>query len=74
MAGVLLLGVVSSAMRLESITVNVIILIIGLLLVASVMSPSVLAWVSGKTARRNNRAPGPMNTPSGVGHKEGKNA
>ncbi len=73
LAGVLLIGVVSSAMRLEGITVNVIILIIGLLLVASVMSPSVLAWVSGKTARRTSRARGPENAPVGAGHKEGKN-
>lgn len=62
-AGVLLIGVVSSALRLEGITVNVINIIIGLLLVASVMSPSVLAWASGKatTARRNiTRARGPQ--------------
>lgn len=74
-AGVLLIGVISSALRLQGITVNVINIIIGLLLVASVMSPSVLAWVSGKasTARRNNRARGPQNASLGAGHKEGKN-
>ena len=45
-AGVLLIGVLSSAMRLETITVNVINIVIGLLLVASVMSTSFLAWLS----------------------------
>ena len=54
-AGVLLIGVISSALRLESVTVNVINIIIGLLLVASVISPSVLAGVSGIRARRNRR-------------------
>lgn len=74
-AGVLLIGVVSSALRLEGITVNVINIIIGLLLVASVMSPSVLAWVSGKatTARRNTRARGPDTAPVDAGDKEGMN-
>ena len=45
-AGVLLIGVLSSAMRLETITVNVINIVIGLLLIASVMSTSFLAWLS----------------------------
>jgi rhamnose transport system permease protein len=67
-AGVLLIGVVSSALRLESVTVNVINIIIGLLLVASVISPSVLAWVSKMTARRNSRGAKPQaqNAPVGV--------
>lgn len=65
-AAVLLIGVVSSALRLESVTVNVINIIIGLLLVASVISPSVLAWLSGKTARRNQRGSGPQSAPVGV--------
>ena len=68
LAGVLLIGVISSALRLELITVNVINIIIGLLLVASVMSTSVLEWVS-KTAstRRNQRGPSPSEAPVGVG-------
>ncbi|MFF2451398.1 ABC transporter permease [Isoptericola sp. NPDC058082] len=45
LAGVLLIGVVSSALRLESVTVNVINIIIGALLVLSVISPSVTAWI-----------------------------
>ena len=61
-AGVLLIGVISSALRLESVTVNVINIIIGLLLVASVISPSVLAWVSGLAARRNRRPGTPGTT------------
>ena len=69
-AGVLLIGVISSALRLENVAVNVINIIIGLLLVASVVSPSVLAWVSGKTARRKNRGSGPHNAPTGVATKE----
>jgi rhamnose transport system permease protein len=69
-AGVLLIGVIASALRLENVAVNVINIIIGLLLVASVVSPSVLAWVSGKTARRMNRGSGPQNAPTGVGTKE----
>ncbi|PVG81944.1 ATPase [Nocardioides gansuensis] len=73
-AGVLLIGVVGSALRLEGITVNVINIIIGLLLVASVMSPSVLAWISDRTARRNPRASRPTDAPLGVGQKEGRNS
>jgi rhamnose transport system permease protein len=65
-AGVLLIGVIASALRLEGITVNITNVIIGLLLIASVMSPSVLAWVSDKTARRNKRGSGPQSAPVGV--------
>lgn len=70
-AGVLLIGVLSSALRLEGITVNVINIIIGLLLVASVMSPSVLAWVSTQSARRTNRAQAPGSRRPTRDHKEG---
>jgi len=52
LAGVVLIGVISSALRLEGITVNVTNIIIGLLLVASVISTSVLSWVSTTTRRR----------------------
>lgn len=67
-AGVLLIGVISSALRLQSVTINVVNIIIGLLLVASVMSTSVLAWVSDAAARRNNR--GERLAPTGVGNQE----
>jgi rhamnose transport system permease protein len=68
-AGVLLIGVISSALRLEDITVNVINIIIGLLLVASVMSTSLLARASDLAARRGRRSPAhPERTPAaGVG-------
>ena len=65
-AGVLLIGVISSALRLDGITVNVINIIIGLLLVASVVSTSVLAWVSGLNARRNTRGGSPQTAPVGA--------
>ncbi len=57
-AGVLLIGVISSAMRLEGNTVNVINIVIGTLLVLSVISTSFLAWVSGLWSRRG-RGSGP---------------
>ena len=65
-AGVLLIGVISSALRLEGVTVNVINIIIGSLLVLSVLSTSVLAWVSDVAARRTrrNRSSG---TPASIG-------
>jgi rhamnose transport system permease protein len=68
-AGVLLIGVVSSALRLQGITVNVTNIIIGLLLVASVVAPSVLAWISAVMARRSKRGTGPTSAPDGVGTK-----
>ena len=71
-AGVLLIGVISSALRLEGVTVNVTIIIIGLLLVVSVVSTSVLDWVSQQTARRKTRGTSPQNTPTGVGTPGGR--
>ena len=53
-AGVLLIGVISSAMRLEGYTVNVINIVIGVLLVLSVISTSFLAWVSGLTSGKGS--------------------
>src|SRR3978361_624120 len=65
LGGVLLIGVISSALRLENVTVNVINIIIGGLLVLSVMSTSLLGAVSklraGTRARRGQ--PGPRETP-----------
>ncbi|PKH39615.1 rhamnose transport system permease protein [Nocardioides alpinus] len=52
LAGVVLIGVISSALRLESVTVNVTNIIVGLLLVASVILPSVLAWASSRLPRK----------------------
>ena len=68
-AGVVLIGVISSALRLEGVTVNVINIIIGLLLIASVVSPSLLGWVSARLPRRSTQAPPPTRTPAaGVGN------
>jgi rhamnose transport system permease protein len=61
LGGVLLIGAISSALRLENVTVNVINIIIGLLLVLSVMSTSLLGWASklrrGTGTRRGQAAP-----------------
>jgi rhamnose transport system permease protein len=57
LAGVVLIGVISSALRLESVQVSVTNIIIGLLLVASVISSSVLAWASGRLPRKARPAP-----------------
>ena len=56
-AGVLLIGVISSAMRLENQTVNVINIVIGVLLVLSVISTSFLSWVSGQPWRGRGARP-----------------
>ena len=52
-AGVLLIGVLASALRLANVTSDVINIITGVLLVASVVSNSFLAWL-----RTKRRAPG----------------
>ena len=73
LAGVLLIGVLSSALRLEGITANVINIIIGLLLIASVVSTTLLARVSTLVSRRGRRSapPPPERTPAaGVGTNE----
>lgn len=67
-AGVLLIGVISSALRLQGVTVNVVNIIIGLLLVASVMSTSVLGWLSEARSRRHHRGDRPPLAPTVVGH------
>jgi len=50
-AGVLLIGVLGSALRLANVTSDVINIITGVLLVASVVSTSVLNWVRTKRTR-----------------------
>lgn len=55
LAGVVLIGVISSALRLEQVNVNVTNIIIGLLLVASVISTRVLAWASRSVRLSNQR-------------------
>ncbi len=51
-AGVVLIGVISSAMRLEGYTVNVINIVIGALLVLSVISTTLLGWGQALLSRR----------------------
>ncbi len=62
-AGVVLIGVISSALRLQGVTVNVTNIIIGLLLVLSVISGSVLAWFSGRFKRTTPTAPSVPSAP-----------
>jgi len=67
LGGVLLIGVISSALRLENVTVNIINIIIGLLLVLSVMSSRFLTALTalgrrvrsgrGQLGPRQRRAP-----------------
>ena len=69
LAGVVLIGVIASALRLEDVPVNITNIITGLLLVASVISTSVLAWVSGRTRRTTPVSPKPADpdpAPAGV--------
>lgn len=56
-AGVVLIGVIASALRLEAVTVNVTNIITGLLLIASVVAPSVLGWASSKLSSPKHAAP-----------------
>jgi rhamnose transport system permease protein len=62
-AGVLLIGVLSSALRLENVSTNIINIVIGALLVLSVISTSFLSWVSGLTSGRARRAEAPPSGP-----------
>jgi len=57
-AGVVLIGVIAAALRLESVTVNITNIIIGMLLVVSVIAPSVLSWATEALRRR----PAPTST------------
>jgi len=51
-AGVLLIAVINSAMRLDGIRTEVTDIIIGCLLVISVVAPTLLTWASGLAPRR----------------------
>ncbi|HYP73355.1 MAG TPA: ABC transporter permease, partial [Microbacterium sp.] len=57
-AAALLIGVLSSALRLANVTSDVINIITGVLLVLSVVSASVLAWL--QKARRRPARPSPV--------------
>jgi rhamnose transport system permease protein len=69
-AGVVLIGVIASALRLEGVTVNVTNIIIGLLLIASVISTPLLSWVATRLPRKAppsvEPTPPKQATPAGV--------
>ena len=54
LAGVLLIGTLGSALRLASVTSDVINIVTGSLLIASVVSTSVLAWIHKKRSAPNH--------------------
>ncbi len=56
-AGVLLIGTLGSALRLASVTSDVINIITGALLIASVVSTSVLAWLRTKRSKPGGKKP-----------------
>ncbi|WP_062078191.1 ABC transporter permease [Demequina globuliformis] len=67
-AGVFLIGILASALRLANVTSDVINIITGTLLVISVISPSLLAWARSTWARqRGKRAAAGGAAPSAVG-------
>lgn len=57
LAGVVLIGVISSALRLEAVTVNVTNIIIGVLLIASVIAPSLITFIGNQLPKKNPPAP-----------------
>lgn len=65
-AGVLLIGSLSSALRLANVTADVINIITGVLLVVSVVATSVIDWVKARRTRRLNRNQ-PTKQPAPVG-------
>jgi rhamnose transport system permease protein len=64
-AGVLMIGVLSSALRLEGVTVNLINIVIGVLLVLSVVSPRVVAAIRAARPARPPSTSLPAAPPSG---------
>lgn len=75
LAGVLLIGVLQSALRLDDVSANVINIIIGLLLIASVMSTSFLSFVARATAGMKRRASnGSPERQQASAHHEGNNS
>lgn len=69
-AGVLLIGLLASALRLANITSDVINLITGTLLIVSVVSPSVLSWFRARRARSKARRVMGMAAPQVAGPPE----
>jgi rhamnose transport system permease protein len=66
-AGVLLIGIIGSALRLAGVTSDVINVITGVLLVLSVVSASFLAWLRRRRVsaigRRKGRSATPVESP-----------
>jgi rhamnose transport system permease protein len=58
LGGVFLIGVIGSALRLDDYSDNVIQIITGILLIVSVVAPSLLGWM-GRTRRRGGARPSP---------------
>ncbi|WP_374007462.1 ABC transporter permease [Leifsonia sp. LS-T14] len=56
-AGVLLIGVLQSALRLANVSSDAINIITGVLLILSVLSPRILSWARGSRARRRRSQP-----------------
>jgi rhamnose transport system permease protein len=56
-AGVLLIGVLQSALRLANVSSDAINIIIGVLLIVSVLSPRILGWARSSRARRRRPSP-----------------
>ncbi|WP_340539790.1 ABC transporter permease [Nocardioides sp. GXZ039] len=64
-AGVLLIAVINSAMRLDGVRTEVTNIVIGCLLVASVVAPMLLTWISGLVpGRAGPTAEAPPSTPA----------
>lgn len=61
-AGVLLIGVLSSALRLENVSTNITNIVIGGLLVLSVISATLLSWVSKLRPNRAGKSNPPLTT------------
>jgi rhamnose transport system permease protein len=59
LAGVVLIGVIASALRLQGVTVNVTNILTGLLLVASVVAGRLVAWASAHLPHRASRVGSP---------------
>ncbi len=65
-AGALLIGAMASALRLASVTSDVINVITGTLLILSVVMPSLLAWAQSRRARRRGKRKGETSAHAGA--------
>jgi rhamnose transport system permease protein len=65
LAGALLIGTLASALRLANVTSDVINVITGTLLIASVVATSFLAWLRTKRGRTRGTPRGPSRQPHG---------